>query len=61
MTPDSDLGVRSDKKTAAHNLTNQRHNVSQNVPKNFESDLKKLEVLRVENDSNPIVAYLNIN
>ena len=28
---------------------------------NFDSDLKKLKVLRVENDSNPIVAYLNIN
>ena len=27
----------------------------------FDSDLKKLKVLRVENDSNPIVAYLNIN
>ena len=28
---------------------------------NFGSDLKKLKVLRVENDSNPKVAYLNIN
>ena len=32
-----------------------------NVSKHFDSDLKKLKVLRVENDSNPIVAYLNIN
>ena len=28
---------------------------------NFDSDLKKLNVLRTENDSNPKVAYLNIN
>ena len=28
---------------------------------NFDSDLNKLKVLRVENDSNTIVAYLNIN
>ena len=28
---------------------------------NFDSDLKKLKVLRVENDSNPKVAYLNKN
>ena len=42
-------------------MTNQRHKISQNVSENFDSDLKKLEVLRVENDSNPIVAYLNIN
>ena len=27
----------------------------------FDSDLKKLKVLRVENNSNPIIAYLNIN
>ena len=39
----------------------QRQNKSQNVPGNFDSDLKKLKVLRVENDSNPIVVYLNIN
>ena len=31
------------------------------MSENFDSDLKKLKVLRVENDSNPIVAYLNIN
>ena len=31
------------------------------MSKHFDSDLKKLKVLRVENDSNPIVAYLNIN
>ena len=28
---------------------------------NFDSDLKMLRVLRVKNDSNPIVACLNIN
>ena len=38
----------------------QRQNISQNVPENFDSDLKKLKVWRVENDSNPIVAGLNI-
>ena len=32
-----------------------------NVLENFDSDLKKLKVLRVENDSNQIVGYLNIN
>ena len=32
-----------------------------NVLENFDSDLKKLKVLRVENDSNHIVAYLAIN
>ena len=47
--------------TAHHNLINQRQNISQNVSENLDSDLKKLKVLRVENDSNPIVAYLNIN
>ena len=57
----SDLGVGSDKITADHNLTNQRQNISQNVSENFDSDLKKLKVLSVENDSNPIVVYLNIN
>ena len=57
----SDLGVGSDKVTADHNLTNQRQNISQNVSENFDSDLKKLKVFRVGNDSNPIVAYLNIN
>ena len=57
----SDLGVGSDKITADHNLTNQRQNISQNVSENFDSDLKKWKVLRVENDSNPIFAYLNIN
>ena len=57
----SDLRVVSDKITADHNLTNQRQNISQNVSENFDSDLKKLKVLKVENDSNPIVAYLNIN
>ena len=57
----SDLGVGSDKITADHNLTNQRQNISQNVFEIFHSDLKRLKVLRVENDSNPIVAYLNIN
>ena len=40
-------------------MTNQRQ--SQNVPENFNSDLKKLKVLRVENDYYPIVANLNIN
>ena len=30
------------------------------MSENFGSDLKKLKVLRLENDSNPIVAYLNI-
>ena len=54
----SDLGVGSDKITTDHNSTNQRHKISQNVSKNFDSDLKKLKVL---NDSNPTVAYLNIN
>ena len=57
----SDLAVGSDKITADHNLTNQRQNISQNVSENFDSDLKKLKVLKVENDSNPMVAYLNIN
>ena len=47
--------------TADHILTNQRQNISQNVSENFDTDLKKLKVLRVENDSNPIVAYFNIN
>ena len=51
----SDLAVGSDKITADHNLTNQRQNISQNVSENFDSDLKKLKVLKVENDSNPIV------
>ena len=31
------------------------------MSENFDSDLKKLKVFRVGNDSNPIVAYLNIN
>ena len=57
----SDLGVGSDKATTDHNLTNQRQNISQNVSEDFDSDLKKLKVLRVENNSNPIIAYLNIN
>ena len=57
----SHLGVGSDKVTADHNLTNQRQNISQNMSENFDSDLKKWKVLRVENDSNPIFAYLNIN
>ena len=57
----SHLRVGSDKVTADHNLTNQRQNISQNVSENFDSDLKKWKVLRVENDSNPIFAYLNIN
>ena len=57
----SDLGVGSDKITADHNLTNERQNISQNVFENVDSDLKKLKVLRVENNSNPIVACLNIN
>ena len=47
--------------TADHKLTNQRQNISQNVSENLDSDLKKLKALRVENDSNPIVIYLNIN
>ena len=42
-------------------MTNQRQKISQKVSENFDSDLKKLKVLRVENDYNPIVAYLNIN
>ena len=32
-----------------------------NVSENFDSDLKKLKALRVEDDSKQIVAYLNIN
>ena len=55
-----DLGLGSDKITANHNLTNKRQSMSQNVSKNFDSDLIKIKVLRVENDSNPIVAYLYI-
>ena len=47
--------------TGDHNLTNQRQNISQNVSEKFDSDLKKLKVLRMENDSNPTVACLNIN
>ena len=35
--------------------------MSQNVSKNFDSDLVKVKVLRVENDSNLVVAYLYIN
>ena len=42
-------------------MTNQRQNISQNVSENFDSNLEKLKVLRMENDSDPIVAYLNIN
>ena len=57
----SDLRVVSDEITAHHNSINQRQNISQNVSENLDSDLKKLRVLRVENDSNPIAAYLNIN
>ena len=53
--------VGSDKITADHNLTNRRQNISQSVSENVDSDLKKLKTLRVENDSNPIVVYLNIN
>ena len=56
-----DLVVGSDKITADHNLTNRRQNISQSVSENVDSDLKKLKTLRVENDSNPIVVYLNIN
>ena len=55
-----DLVVGSDKATADHNSTNQRQNVSQNVSENFNGNLK-LKVLTMENVSNPIVAYLNIN
>ena len=51
-----DLGLGSDKMTANHNLINKRQSMSQNVSKNFDSDLIKVKVLRVENDSNPIVA-----
>ena len=47
--------------TGDHNLTNQRQNISENVSEKFDSDLKKLKVLRMENDSNPTVACLNIN
>ena len=36
-------------------------NISQNVSEIFDSDLKKLKVLREENDSNPTVAYVNVN
>ena len=57
----SDLGVGSDKITADHNLINQRQNMSQNMPEKCDSDLQKLKVLRVKNDSNLIIAYLNIN
>ena len=57
----SDLGVGSDRLTADRNLTNQRENIRQNLSEHFDSDLQKLKLLRVENDSNPIVAYLNIN
>ena len=57
----SDLRVGSDNITADHDLTNQRQSISQNMSENFDSDLKKLKVLRVENDSNHIVAYLAIN
>ena len=57
----SSVRVGSDKITADQNLTNQRQNISQNVFENFDTDLKKLKVLIVENDSNPIVAYSNIN
>ena len=32
-----------------------------NVSQNFDSHLKKLKVLRVENDTNQIVGYININ
>ena len=42
-------------------MANQRQNISQNVSENFDSDFKKLKVLRVENDSNRIAANLNIN
>ena len=31
------------------------------MPENFDSDLKRLKVLIVENDSNPIVSYLDTN
>ena len=31
------------------------------MPENFGSDLKRLKVLIVENDSNPIVSYLDTN
>ena len=31
------------------------------MSENFDSDVKQLKVLRVENDSNPTVGYLNIN
>ena len=57
----SNLGVGSHKITADPNLTNQMQNISQNLSENFDSDLKKLKVLIVENDNNPLVAYLNIN
>ena len=57
----SDLEVGSDKITADQNLTHQKQSISQNVSENFNSDLKKLKILRVENNSNPIVVYLNIN
>ena len=35
--------------------------MSQNMPEKCDSDLQKLKVLRVKNDSNLIIAYLNIN
>ena len=31
------------------------------MSENLDSDVKQLKVLRVENDSNPTVGYLNIN
>ena len=31
------------------------------MPENFDSGLKRLKVLIVENDSNPIVSYLDTN
>ena len=49
----SDLEVGSDKITADQYLTNQRQNISLEI---LTVILKNLKVLRVENDSNPIVA-----
>ena len=35
--------------------------MSQNLPEKCDSDLQKLKVLRVKNDSNLIIVYFNIN
>ena len=57
----SDLEIGSDKINADHNLANHKQNISQNVSENFDSELNKLKVWRVENDSNLININININ